>query len=201
MATRPPRFLHAARPHDRIAGAVLPWTVYRQRTRNNDHVAGWRTSCSADRADDVEPFASSQELGSFERIRFRDPLVGIAPPVIHLLHRPRCRKAIRCKRYSIDAGEEQIASIVFANDVARIDQPFDAEIDRRAPRTLHVGGMNDVDVGEALESCGPGRAHERDVDVVAPGVLHEINGEDRAERASGVPDGGRASSLDRANAR
>ena len=70
-------------------------------------------------------------------------------------------------------AQEEIPPAVGTGDVARVD-PADLQVDRIAPRPADAVGPDDV-----VRSVR--RADAREVDVVAPLVLHEIRRPDRAD--------------------
>src|SRR5687767_13487265 len=145
-------------------------------------MASWGPARSADRADEVEIDAASEELRAFQGIGLGHPVVGIAPAFVDGLDRAIGPQAIVGKANPLALVEEEVAAAVFAHDMPGIDQAADAEIDGLAPGAAYRGRVDDVDVGEVLEAFRPGRLHEGDVDEVASAVLDKIGGKDRAER-------------------
>lgn len=180
VPARPPSLRSVLRAGDRIAGMVLPRSVHRARAGDDDHVPGRRSRRAAHGADEVEPVAASEQLRALERVGLGDPLVGVAPSVVHLLELADRRQAVVGEPHHPDAVDEEVAVAVLADDVPRVDRAADSEVDRLRPRPAHRRRVDHED--RRLRQLRPRRRDERDVDEEPPVVLGDVDRERVAER-------------------
>ena len=182
MAARPPHLAGRSRALDRIVRAVFPRSVDRARPRGNDHVARCGAAGAAHRVDQIEIITPAKQLGTLGRKRLGDPVVRIMPRGVGGLHGTGGCQAIICQRHALAIVEEQVAAAILADDMARIDQAADLEVDRITPRPSHRRRMDHEDIGEARQRRGPRRLHERDVDEIAPVMSGNIDRKHSAQR-------------------
>jgi hypothetical protein len=84
-----------------------------------------------------------EDLRAFLREAFDDPVVGILPAVVDLLHFASHRQAVLGQRDLVAPAHEQEAGSGSGDRVARIDAP-DLEIDRFAPGAANALGPDHV---------------------------------------------------------
>src|SRR5215471_10839566 len=167
MTARPPGLVGAGRSHDRVVRGMLPGAMNGTGTRSRDHVARGRAGRAADSRDEIKPFAMSEDFRAFRREHLHHPIFRISPGFVHVLELAYRRKTVVGELNPSDAIDEEVSLTVLAHGVSGIDCAADAKINRLAPRPPDVVCMNDED-GDAVAT------HRRDVDVVTPGVLDEI---------------------------
>ena len=188
VALAPPRLVGIPRPDDGVAGAVLPRTMYRTRAGDRHHVPGGGTRRAAHRRREVKPVAAAGELWSFEGVRLRNPVIGVAPAVVDVLHWSVRSQSVVGEPDAADSAEEQIAAAVLSHRVPWIDMPFDAQVDRLAPGASHTLGMNDIRQHRCRRVRGDSSGNDRYVDKVPAVHFAHVDGKHAADgRGKGGP--------------
>ena len=186
VTARPPRLGGAPRPDDRVVRAILPRTVDRPGSRNDDHMPGRWSRRPPDRGDEVEIAVVAKQFRALGRERLDHPVVRIFPRLVSGFDGARGGKAVAGQPHAADAVDEQIPLSVLADDVAGIDAVMNVEVDRLAPRTFDAVRPNCVNRPAASARV------RRDVNEIAAVMLGEIHGPDRSQvlvqrRADGAP--------------
>ena len=174
MSARPPLLRRRPGLDDRVSRVVFPGPVDGLRARHDHHVPGGRPGCAADCGDHVVIVTAAHDLRALRCESFDDPVLGVAPRVIHVLDPTDNAQPVGREAYAVSARQEQPAGTVIADGVPRIDVPVQFEVDRVGPGPRDRVGVNDID----RPVIGKSR---RDVTIVTTAVLDEFGRPDRPD--------------------